>query len=152
MTWRTLATNAYSNAYLDQLVSAISLARNTAIAHNTIVTLCPSRDKLHCTKAWSDGQIVFIDEKGNGTVEHDSTIIATFRGEASGHTLQWRTALSTPYLQFNPDGSTRAQPGTFIDCPAYVKGEEALVAPSIVVSKTGRVRFTHTAICCNLHD
>lgn len=122
-----------------QLLAALNLGKISAIHSGKVVTLCKSRDGHQCSGDWSDGQILFIDEYANGTVDANDEIIRVWQLTKSGIKLDWRGFYSNTYIQMDPSGVGRAMNGNFLLCPAS-KNES--LARTIIVSRNGRARVS----------
>ena len=60
---QSFVLNSRQSSAVNQMVSAIHLARNTAVTRNSQVTVCASDDGASCSNvAWSSGWITFADE------------------------------------------------------------------------------------------
>jgi type IV fimbrial biogenesis protein FimT len=67
--------NAAQTEGANELLSALSLARDLAITRNQRVTVCSSSDGASCAEAaWADGWIVFDDKDGDGSLDTGETI------------------------------------------------------------------------------
>lgn len=88
------------------LLTQLNYARNTAIASNARVTVCPSTDGATCSgdyRTWAHGALIFLDHNGNAKIDPDDTLL---RASNSGHdgvrvysSSNWRKA-----LRFDADG------------------------------------------------
>jgi type IV fimbrial biogenesis protein FimT len=125
-----------------QLLRAIQMAREEAITRNVTITLCQSNNNSSCSGTWLQGQILFIDEEGNGKIKKSDNLLTTFPTPVKWGALHWRSFPNITYLQFLPSGFTHAENGTFWYCSAQAK------TPSwaIVISKTGRARLVSSAL------
>jgi len=121
-----------------QLLRAISMARSEAVLHGRPVSLCKSRDHLHCQGNWQDGQILFLDDHEDGTVVDKKHVLYVFNARHPGE-LHWRSAFNRDYLQILPSGISRADNGTFWYCPKA--GANPIWA--IFVSQSGRARSAY---------
>lgn len=141
--WCSMIMHNQTTAHVNQIVSAIQLARSEAIKRNMIVTLCKSADQKTCSGNWPDGQIVFIDREGRGQVQTPDDIIRVFDRLTPHATLQWKGSRgSQDYLQITPYGGLEVQNGTFLYCSTdqrYVR--------KISISPTGRVKIDTSLTC-----
>lgn len=71
--FRDLVLNNRQASAVNELVTALQLARSEAITRNvaapSAVSVCASNDGTACAGAWSDGWIVFSDVDGDGALE-----------------------------------------------------------------------------------
>jgi type IV fimbrial biogenesis protein FimT len=67
---RDVILNNRQVAAVNELVTAMQMARSEAITRNTAwpaaVSVCGSADGLGCSGSWDEGWIVFTDNNGNG--------------------------------------------------------------------------------------
>lgn len=143
----TLAVPAYKSfvaadrvtAEVTQLVTAINFARHEAVTRHSIVTLCKSADGVKCGGNWSQGWIVFVDKKGDGSVDSSSELLSIHQILKTKDQLYWNALHSNNYLQFDASGNTHGQDGTFIYCSATKNSQ---LNYAVVISQTGRVRIS----------
>jgi type IV fimbrial biogenesis protein FimT len=133
-------------AQINQLTTAINLARSEAIKRHSTVTLCKTKDAQTCGGEWRDGWLVFVDKKAEGKVNPGDLILRVYGALPVGDQLNWQATLhKESYLQFIADGSTRGQAGSFVYCPSA--SDRNLPHPYVItISLTGRVRLTHPDI------
>lgn len=149
-TYRNVVAHNRATAQLDQLIGAINFARNAAVYHHVIVTLCPSSDKNTCDANWQKGWLVFLDPQALGKIDSNSRILRSYSAISSTDKLEWRGLRTNRYLQLDPIGSTHGQVGTFIYC---TKGNR--IVKTVIVSQTGRIRSadernpTNQPLVCN---
>ncbi len=71
-------SNARQTGAINNFVSSLHLARNTAITTNARVTMCASADGASCGgSAWQNGWILFRDPNNNGSVDADERVIGS---------------------------------------------------------------------------
>lgn len=135
-----VASTNRSAAAVNELLTALQLARSTAVARAVPVTLC--RGRAACGDAsWSEGWRLFSDVDGDRILEpgDGDRLLRVGETPAPGYTLSWRAFGSNDYIQFTPEGRTRAQNGTFRFCP---EDSGIRYARGIIVYRTGRARVT----------
>jgi type IV fimbrial biogenesis protein FimT len=125
-------------SHLNTLARAISLARQSAVTMNNVVTLCRSDNQNQCSGKWHDGMILFVDYNKDHIVNGADYFIAKFGKFPKDDIIFWRAFQNRQYLQMIPQGFTRFQNGTFTYCPK--EGLEH--ARGIILNTAGRVRFT----------
>ena len=75
---KTLQNNKLTSMH-NELLSSLSLARNTAISRGSFATLCKSNqagDNCDSSASWKDGWIVFLDRDDSGSVNNDEEVIS----------------------------------------------------------------------------
>ena len=74
----TFTMNARRSAAINEMVSGIHFARNTAVTRNARVTVCASTDLATCNSSnWEDGWIAFVDNDSDQAVDADETVLRT---------------------------------------------------------------------------
>ena len=131
--------NSQLTGTANELISAIHLARNTAITTNTRVTLCASSDGSNCaTVAWDRGWIAFVDRDSDQNVDADESILRAGSGADS------LTILSGQYptvLMYRPNGrvmrnAINENSGQFTICDR----RGASHAKAVILGLSGRPR------------
>ena len=78
---KTFKMNAQRSAAINELVSGVHLARNTAVTRNARVAVCASTDSAGCNSTnWEDGWIAFVDNDSDQTVDAGETILRASEG------------------------------------------------------------------------
>ena len=73
---QSITASSRQTGSVNELVSAVHIARSTAVTQNARSTLCASADGTACDGAsWADGFIVFRDNDGDQAVDGDDTIV-----------------------------------------------------------------------------
>jgi type IV fimbrial biogenesis protein FimT len=138
---QTVALNSKQRSGVNELVSAMHLARNTAITTNTRVTLCPSSNGTACESVdWNDGWIVFADLDSDQSVDGDEVVLRT-GAKASG--LDISSSQFSSFLMYRPSGrvmnaSTSTNVGEFAICDS--RGSDHMRIVTIDLS--GRPRLS----------
>ena len=135
---RMFALNNRITSQINTLTRAITMARESAINFNKVVTLCRSDNLRSCSGKWHDGMIVFIDHNKDHIYNGDDFYITKFEKFPNGDRIFWRAFQNRQFLQMSPLGYTRCQNGTFTYCPK----EGLKYARGIILNAAGRVRFT----------
>lgn len=118
----------------------IAMARQGAVSHNSMVTLCRSDDGLQCRGRWKDGGILFTDGNADHILNGDDRLLFRLPApapEARGE-LAFNAFRNRQYLQLTPQGSTNFQNGNFTWCPA---DGNLRLARQLIVSVSGRTRM-----------
>lgn len=140
---QSFTTNATQTGAINDFVSSMHLARNTAITTNLRVTVCASTAGETCQSVgWDNGWIVFADINSNQLVDGDETIIAT-SAAVEGLTIQ--SDDYSRFLMYRPNGrimnnSIDGNAGEFTVCD-YRGIKHAKV---VIVDLSGRPKLSET--------
>lgn len=126
---------------INWIVTAIHLARATAINRGQHVTLCAESITNMCGGDWHSRLLVFTDRNLNAEMDRGDVLIAAINPIHTHGTLKWRAFRNRPFLQFTSHGYTNYQNGNFTYCPL---DENLDYARQVVVNVQGRVRLVHT--------
>ncbi|MEE9451609.1 MAG: GspH/FimT family pseudopilin [Gammaproteobacteria bacterium] len=122
-----------------QIVNALNMGRVSAIERGMSVTFCHSNDGIDCNGDWSEGQILFFDQQGNGRVDTGDEVIRVWQADKFAVQINWRGFFSNRIIQMDPSGMGKAMSGSFIICPISGKSQ---YARAIIVSRNGRARIS----------
>ena len=150
---KSFTLNSRQTAGVNELVSGMHLARNTAITMNTRVTMCTSENGQSCQSVgWDKGWIAFIDKNSDQNVDADEAIIRS-AGSVEGLTIN--SGLYSDYLMYRPNGrvmraSVGENSGSFTSCDH--RGAEH--AKAIFLDLSGRPRVSDSysggmSLSCN---
>lgn len=120
-------------AIVNNHISAIQLARHTAVSENVFVVVCPSNDMQNCTDDWALNKIVFVDEDGDGALDGNEEIIASIE-----MVTDYRVISTRDTLRFAPFNTAQNNTATISICPDE---ETTIFSRAIVISNVGRVRL-----------
>jgi Tfp pilus assembly protein FimT len=68
--------NSRQTGKVNELISIMHLARNTAVTVNSRVTVCSSNNGNNCEAVpWDKGWIAFVDEDSDQNVDDDETVL-----------------------------------------------------------------------------
>ena len=135
--------NSRQTGKINELISTIHLARNTAVTTNTRVTLCASSNGNTCESvAWDKGWIAFVDRDSDQNVDDDEAILRV------GTAVDGVTISSGQYanfLMYRPNGrvmgnAVNQNKGQFTFCDN--RGSEH--AKAIMLDLSGRPRVVDT--------
>lgn len=121
------------------LMRHLNTARMQAIVEHTRYTLCPSKDSINCTTAWTSGYLLFDDRNADHVRDPSERIFHAEQGPSNGAHLSWRSFQHKPALQFVSTGITDAQNGSFVICP---NNNDVHYARAIIVAKMGKIRLS----------
>ena len=132
--------NQKRTAAIGDFVTALHLARSTAITRSTAVTVCPSTDGHRCDGTdWAAGWIVFEDPDGQLAPAADHTTLAS--GEAPAG-LSIRSRQFPRFLAYRPNGQAMAETidrntGEFVICDR----ESDSTARALAINAGGKPRL-----------
>ena len=116
---QAIAKRSKQRSSANELISAMHLARNTAITTNSRVTVCASESGADCEWVdWNKGYITFIDRNSDQKVDDDETIVRT---GAAVEGLTIRSPEFSRFLMYRPNGritaaSANSNVGQFTIC------------------------------------
>ena len=94
--------DARQTGAINDFISSIHLARNTAITTNSRVTMCASASGTNCElTSWDAGWIVFGDLNSNGALELGETIVSA---SAAVEGLSIQSGEFPAALMYRPNG------------------------------------------------
>ena len=138
--FQSMMRNNRAATHMNEMITALNLARSEAAKRGLRVSLCPSTNQAACTggTSWNNGWIVFIDTSTN-----DSSVIV-------GTVLRVGEALAgAPTFTGPPSVRYRFTGGTLPDGTS-VQFDYALdtVTQRVCVSPVGRPRVEKVATSC----
>ncbi len=124
---------------INELATALQLARNSAISRRVAVTLCKSPDGTDCATGddsgdWSQGWIIFADTDGDNILDDDENILRV-HGAIQGNVTLSGDGNTNDSVAFSPRGLLATANGTITYC------DDRGSASALVISRAGRVRF-----------
>lgn len=137
----SFTNNSKRSSAVNDFVSSMHLARNTAITTNSRVTICASSDAADCeVVTWDSGWIVFNDINSNQSVDAGEAIVGSSDG------LDSVTVQSGEYgnfMMYRPNGramnaTVNGNSGEFTVCDTRGAGH----AKVIIVELSGRPRLS----------
>lgn len=127
-----------SVAVLNQMVGAVSYARNAAASLRVMVTLCPgSNGECGSRNSWHEGAVIFADRNRNGQRDSSDALLTALPALRDGERITWRSFRNRSVLQMTPTGMTNWQNGSFQYCPADGSAEGARM---VILNAAGRAR------------
>jgi type IV fimbrial biogenesis protein FimT len=139
--FRTISMNSRQASTINELVSGIHLARNTAITVNARVGICASSNGQSCqVVGWNEGWVAFHDVDNDQNRDADETILAT-GSEVTGITIdssQFPNAFSYRPNGRVMNGSVASNSGEFAMCDQ--RGSDH--AKVVIVGMSGRPRLS----------
>jgi type IV fimbrial biogenesis protein FimT len=134
--YKTIIKKSHAETTSAELIRVINLASEAAMTSGTTVTLCGSINHATCVVNSWNTMILFRDKKATAISADKDTLLYIIDDLQQGK-LFWRSSLSRPYLQWQADGATRGENGTFWYCLAAEKTPRW----AIKISQTGRARL-----------
>jgi len=123
---------------INELATALQLARSSAITHRMRAVVCKSSDATNCTAdgTWTQGWIVFTDADNNNTLDAGENILRV-HGAVQGNVTISGNANTANLIAFNPQGILVSLNGRITYCDS--RGNN--YATALFISRAGRVRF-----------
>lgn len=140
---RAFTTNSSQTSAVNDFISSMHLARNTAITTNARVTVCASAAGANCQSvSWDNGWIIFVDQNSNQLVDGAETIIGT---SAAVDGLTISSGDFSKFLMYRPNGrimhsAVKGDSGEFTVCD-YRGTDHAKV---VIVGLSGRPQISET--------
>ena len=131
----SLTQRSRSRAANNNLITALNLARSSAVSRGSEIVLCPSADQKHCDDGiwWQQGWIVFQDLDRNGTRNGDEPILNVVQAQPG---MAIASSIGRDHVTYRIDGSATGTNLTFTLCDRRGSAH----ASTIVVSNSGRPR------------
>lgn len=130
----TLQKRSSNHEATSQLINTLLHARSTAVHSRSVVTICAGLDRCSSEQTWHSNALSFIDTNRNGQLDGAEQILHSSRIK-DGHFWHWNNFRRTPYIQYQPDGSTLGQNGTFTLCSNDLRSSH-----QVLVNVIGRSR------------
>lgn len=111
----SLIDNAARRSTSADLISALNLARNTAIVEQTTITICPLDSESKCSDDWSLPVTAFRDPGRSRSVDENSQIVRVVSPPETGRLIV-RSGIRD-YFRFRGTGLAREAIGNIIWCP-----------------------------------
>jgi len=137
------STNSKQTSAINDFVSSMHLARNTAITTNARVTMCASSNASSCESVtWDKGWILFRDANSNQTIDGTDAIIGT---GSPGNGLNIASTQYAEFMMYRPNGrvmnaSVGTNTGEFTVCDDRGSGHSKVV----IVNLSGRPKLSKT--------
>lgn len=121
-------------ATVNQMSSALQLARHTAINENRFVVICPTTDMQTCIgeQDWSLTKMIFVDENGDRALGANEEIIGT-----SDLVKDFFIRSNRATIVFAPINTAGGSTATISICQ---KEDMQSFARALVIANVGRVR------------
>jgi type IV fimbrial biogenesis protein FimT len=127
----TAIQNNRMTTQVNELNTALSLARSEAVKRNNNITICQSSTGTSCTGNWKDGWIVFADGNDNGAIDDGEEILLVHEALPGDTSIDF----SANRVTYTGAGlATNGASSTFTVCDA--RGTDH--AKALVIGPTGR--------------
>lgn len=126
-----------------RLYSFLQYARQSALLQGRTLAICADNGQRYCHNdtLWENPNLLlFRDDNQNGLRDDNEEIIYTLDLSQNFGSIQWRSFGNKPYLQWQNNGMTFFQNGSFLYCPNHRKEQYAAL---IVVNVLGRLYFAN---------
>lgn len=139
--YQTAVQNNRRTTAVNELATALQLARSTAISQRVFTVVCKSPDGVTCPTGagsgdWTQGWMIFTDTNNNGSLNAGGTdTLIRVHGALSGNATFIGNNNVINQVSFSPQGLTRNN-GTITHCDA----RGATDASALVISVGGQVR------------
>lgn len=119
------------------LLAFFSYARQHAVQHGEIITVCPLDVNGACGKDWNTNIAMFPDPMNSRRLDANQGVLRLLPPPKHGN-LRVRS-LSRSYFQYRPDGRIHSNLGNVTWCPASGNRQEAA---HLIISRGGRIRLS----------
>ena len=135
--FQSMIQNGHKNTAINDMRTALALARSNAITHRERITVCKSNNNNDCTEAgdWSQGWIVFHDPNNPGDHDDDEDIIRA-HGALKGGSFTGNGQVADR-ISFTPKGMADGTLGTL----TYNDPRGTDYIGSLIISFGGQVRY-----------
>ena len=108
----SLTQSTRSRAASNSLITALNLARSSAVSRSSEIVLCPSADQNHCDDGiwWQQGWIVFQDRDRNGARNGNEPIINVVPAQSG---MAIASSIGRDHVTYRIDGSATGTNLTF---------------------------------------
>lgn len=132
--------NSRQTTTLNELATALQLARNNAITRRVRVTLCKSSDGANCPSGagsgdWTQGWMMFTNPNNDNTLDAGETLLRVHGAIAGASSLIGNNNVVNK-VSFDAKGIARSSNGTITHCDS----RGATSAKALVISVGGHVR------------
>jgi type IV fimbrial biogenesis protein FimT len=122
---------------INSIISGIEFTQMAAMSYQQPAIFCGSQNHLSCDNHWDEGQL---------TILSDHQILKLYPALPTSYHLSWKSSLNkNSGVQFNPDGETAGQQGSFYLCKTKTENRLKDCTARIILLKTGRLRIKQTA-------
>lgn len=121
--FRYLTADSRTTAFTNDLVTALNLARSTALQRASAVAVCASSTQTTCTASttWGSGWLVYEDANANNLFDSGESILRTWSPASTGMSVS--VTGSTTRITFNSMGMGAGAVVTFTLLPSGCTGK-----------------------------
>ena len=123
------------------LQHVMQFARAQALAKGKTLTVCAGNEQQQCINSadWSNKTLlIFIDSNTNGNLDAGEELLRIFDLKSYQGRLLWRSFGNKTYLQWQSNGMTYYQNGSFLFCPHNGNTKNAFL---LILNAAGRLYF-----------
>lgn len=133
--------NSRKTTSINELATALQLARNTAISRRVSITVCKSNNRSTCNTGassgdWTQGWIVFADTSGDPTQRAPNEELLRVHSALTGNNSFIGNTNTVNRVTFSAQGLARSSNGTITFCDRRGAGN----ASALVISIGGQIR------------
>ncbi len=138
-----VTSSARAESYLNQVKSAINLARVTAMTQNIDTFLCPTADGLTCNTSisngnWGDNRIL-VFTSSDGSLSDVDDILSVVEAPEGDDYLLWSASLGND-LRFHANGFVSTN-GSMFYCAYFDDSGVYKANKRLILNRLGRVRY-----------
>jgi type IV fimbrial biogenesis protein FimT len=140
--YQTSIKNNRKTTAINDLRTALSLARSSAITRRERVTVCRSNDGAICNAGagsgnWSQGWMIFTNPNNGNTVLNSGGVLLRVHGALKGDISYIGNNNVINQISFSPQGLARGSNGTITYCDT----RGVTQAGALVIAVSGQVRY-----------
>ncbi len=135
--WAAFAERSQITSVSNQLLNHLRYARNAAVTHNRMISLCPSDDGASCSGdpfGWQHGYLVFEDRDGNRDRSPGEALLRI--QDPLQTSMRLHSTAGRPAIRFRPDGAAWSTNTSFSVC----LGDDPAMYRAVILLGTGRAR------------
>lgn len=117
------------------LIALLNLARNTAIAEHTSVTICSINSDRECADDWHLPIVAFRDPERSKTIDDTAQIVRSMQSLETGRLIV-RSGIHN-HFSFTASGWSKGTLGNFVWCP---ESNDSRYAAQVRINMGGRPR------------
>ncbi|WP_368497982.1 GspH/FimT family pseudopilin [Marinobacter sp. 2_MG-2023] len=132
----SLISNQERKGALHDLMGVFAFARQHAVMHGAIITVCPLDATRTCGRDWNGNIHVFLDSDNTRKLIANENLLRTISPSGNGRLIA--RSLNRSFFQFRPTGFIHSDLGNITWCP---ESRDPALAGQIIISRGGRVRI-----------
>ena len=142
--FQQMMRNNRAAAHMNEMISALNLARSEAAKRGVRVSLCPSTDQATCIDGtnWNNGWIVFTDTSANDSTVTVGTVLRVGEALTGAPTLTGPTS-----VRYRFTGDILNDPSSTSDKAEFIYTLDT-ITQRVCISPVGRPRVEKVATSC----